>query len=62
MAASNDQEKPKKKRYVKPDLDFATVYEASGAAGPTCCKVTVATCATSTRSAVGKSVRTANNS
>jgi len=59
MVTSNDEKRPKKRPYVRPELDFATVFEASGT---TCCKVTVATCASSTKSAVGKASRTSTKS
>ena len=52
---ANDEEK-KKKPYVKPVLDSAIVYEASGA---TCCKLTTAACLTSAKASLGKGLRPA---
>jgi hypothetical protein len=47
---TNDEEK-EKKAYVKPVLDSAIVYEASGA---TCCKVTADTCSIANKGSFGK--------
>jgi hypothetical protein len=59
MVAGKAEKSSKKKPYVKPELDSATVYEASGT---TCCKTNTATCASSTRYGVGKSQRTLTGS
>jgi len=55
---AKDEEK-KKKPYVKPVLDSAIVYEASGR---TCCKVTTVTCSGSARGSLGKGFRTLTSS
>lgn len=52
-AADNDKDK-EKKPWVKPVLDSAIVYEASG---KTCCKLTNATCDTSSKNSLGKTHR-----
>ena len=52
---ANDEEK-KKKPYVKPVLDSAIVYQASGV---TCCKLTTAACLLSTKGSLGKGSRPA---
>ena len=49
-------EEKKKKPYVKPELDSAIVYEASGA---TCCKLTTVACLTSSKASLGKGLRPA---
>lgn len=55
---ANDEEK-KKKPYVKPVLDSAVVYEASGL---TCCKLTTVACLTSSKSSLGKNTRALTSS
>ena len=52
---ANDEEK-NKKPYVKPVLDSAIVYQASGT---TCCKLTTVACLTSSKSSLGKGSRPA---
>jgi hypothetical protein len=59
MADRNENPNEKKKPYVKPELDSAIVYEASGT---TCCKVTTATCKAATKGAIGKSANTSTTS
>lgn len=54
-----DDEEKKKKPYVKPVLDSAIVYEASGR---TCCKVDTATCSNAARGSLGKTNRTLTSS
>ena len=49
-----DDEEKKKKPYVKPVLDSAIVYEASGA---TCCKVSAEACSTASKGSFGKDNR-----
>ncbi len=51
MATADANEGKGKKPYVKPVLECATVYEASGA---TCCKVNNASCSISGRNTLGK--------
>ena len=55
---ANDEEK-KKKPYVKPVLDSAIIYEASGT---TCCKLSIGACDLSAKASMGKASRPATGS